>query len=34
MNGRQNDAVAVSSGASPDLGTQTQTALNLKPIRF
>jgi hypothetical protein len=34
MNGRQNDAVAVSPSGMLDFETQTQTALNLKPIRF
>jgi hypothetical protein len=34
MNGRQNDAVAVSPSAALDLETQTQTALNLEPLRF
>jgi hypothetical protein len=34
MNGRQNDAVAVSLGATPDPETQTQTALSLQTHSF
>lgn len=34
MNGRQNDAVAVSPSATLDLETQTQTALSLQTHSF